>query len=70
MLTVLTQRPPLLSGNWDESYWREPSPTEFSAAIEAPARRSTGAFEAAIIADYEARTPVDRELLLRLASLL
>lgn len=25
MLTVLTQRPPLLSGNWDESYWRGPS---------------------------------------------
>jgi len=22
MLTVLTQRPPLLSNNWDESYWR------------------------------------------------
>jgi hypothetical protein len=25
MLTVLTQRPPFLSGNWDESYWRGPS---------------------------------------------
>jgi hypothetical protein len=21
---VLTQRPPLLSGNWDESYWKGP----------------------------------------------
>jgi hypothetical protein len=38
MLTVLTQRPPLLSGNWDESYWRGPSPTE--TPIEAPARFS------------------------------
>jgi antitoxin VapB len=36
MLTVLTQRPPLLSGNWDESYWRGPSrPLWRSAAAQA-----------------------------------
>jgi virulence-associated protein VagC len=43
MLTVLTQRPPLLSGNWDESYWRGLLPPELSAAFEALARRGAKA---------------------------
>ena len=43
MLTVLTQRLHLLSGNWDESYWRGSLPTELSAAFEALARRGAKA---------------------------
>jgi len=43
MLTVLTQRPPLLSGNWDKSYWGGSLPTELSAAFEARARRGAKA---------------------------
>ena len=34
MLTVLTQRPPLLSGNWDESYWRGSSPPDYQRPLK------------------------------------
>ena len=70
MLTVLTQESPLLSGNWDEGYWRGPLPTEFSAAIEAPAPQEYRCIRSSHHRGYEARTAVDRELLLRLALLL
>ena len=40
MLTVLTQKPTFLLGNWDKSYWRGSLLTELSAPIEVVARLS------------------------------
>ena len=40
MLTVLTQKPTFLLGNWDKSYWRGSLLTELSAPIEVVARFS------------------------------
>ena len=50
MLTVLTKSHLSFSGDWDESYWRGHCRPNSRRRLKPLLRRSTGAFEAAIIA--------------------
>ena len=72
MLTVLTQKLPFLSGNWNESYWRGPLLTEAHGRWQAArsfryAPKSLGRHEIATIQS----TGIDKEAgLLRLTTIL